>query len=59
MYKRIFFFNINFNSNKQVSMLIIESENFFFEKEHWNNPSTILELKLVLNNLNNLIYMYK
>lgn len=61
MYKRIFFFNTNFNSNKQVSMLVtIESENFFFEKKkHWNNPSIILKLKLVLNNLNNLIYTYK
>lgn len=35
MYKRIFFFNTNFNSNKQVSMLVtIESENFFFEKKN-------------------------
>lgn len=31
-------------------MLTIVSENFFFEKEHWNNRSIILELKLVLNN---------
>lgn len=47
MYKRIFFFNTNFNSNKQVSMLVtIESENFFFEKKTLEQSIYNIKIKI-------------